>query len=206
MPFIASTERKRQAAWTSRYHCRDRLVQLAELRDRRNAILKSLIERDLLTPEPRTSPCSKDYGRAEDVYLPYRPKRRTRATIAKEKGLEPRGPNIGRNRRSRTRSPRICGSGKGRESASDAIAGASDIIAERISEDQETRGAMRKLDSCLHSHPQCQADRRCELTKTTSNGKNRYKIPSHRILAMFRGERRLLEPQTHHLRTEHLSC
>lgn len=69
---------------------RDRLDQLAELDKRRDAVLKSLDERGLLTDEIREKvdgACS--MTELEDIYLPFRPKRRTRATIAKEKGLEP---------------------------------------------------------------------------------------------------------------------
>ncbi|MGB4476421.1 MAG: Tex-like N-terminal domain-containing protein, partial [Bacillota bacterium] len=127
---------------------RDRLAQLAELRDRRNAILKSLIERDLLTPELHEQVlAAKTMAELEDVYLPYRPKRRTRATIAKEKGLEPLADLILAQEIADPEHEALAfvDPEKGVESASDAIAGASDIIAERISEDQETRGAMRKL-------------------------------------------------------------
>jgi uncharacterized protein len=175
---------------------RDRLAQLAELRDRRNAILKSLIERDLLTPELHEQVlAAKTMAELEDVYLPYRPKRRTRATIAKEKGLEPLADLILAQEIADPEHEALAfvDPEKGVESASDAIAGASDIIAERISEDQETRGAMRKLyqaASTLRS--------RAVSGKETEGAKYQdyfeweepvYKIPSHRILAMFRGEK-----------------
>jgi uncharacterized protein len=69
---------------------RDRLVQLAELDARRAAILKSLEERKLLTDSLKTALLKAEtMARLEDIFAPYRPKRRTRATIAKEKGLEP---------------------------------------------------------------------------------------------------------------------
>ena len=69
---------------------RDRLAQLAELDKRREAILKSLEERELLTEELQKAIAAAETLTAlEDIYLPYRPKRRTRATIAREKGLEP---------------------------------------------------------------------------------------------------------------------
>ena len=71
---------------------RDRLSQLRELWDRRAAILASLEERGLLTEELRMTVLSDEtMATLEDVYLPYRPKRRTRATIAREKGLGPGG-------------------------------------------------------------------------------------------------------------------
>ncbi len=69
---------------------RDRLTQLRELEARRQAVLASLTERELLTDELRASVMAAETMTAlEDVYLPYRPKRRTRATMAREKGLEP---------------------------------------------------------------------------------------------------------------------
>ena len=69
---------------------RDRLSQLAELDDRRAAILRSLEERGLLTDELSAAVAAAETMTAlEDVYAPYRPKRRTRATIAREAGLEP---------------------------------------------------------------------------------------------------------------------
>ena len=69
---------------------RDRLAQLKELDERREAILGSLTERNLLTDELKDKILKAETMTVlEDIYLPYRPKRRTRATIAKEKGLEP---------------------------------------------------------------------------------------------------------------------
>ena len=69
---------------------RDRLAQLKELDERREAILGSLTERNLLTDELKEKVLKAETMTVlEDIYLPYRPKRRTRATIAKEKGLEP---------------------------------------------------------------------------------------------------------------------
>ena len=69
---------------------RDRLEQLRELDKRREAIIKSLDERGLLTDELKTKIGDAESLTAlEDIYLPFRPKRRTRASIAKEKGLEP---------------------------------------------------------------------------------------------------------------------
>ncbi len=69
---------------------RDRLAQLAELDKRREAILKSLAERELLTDELKGKiAAAETLTVLEDIYLPFRPKRRTRATAAREKGLEP---------------------------------------------------------------------------------------------------------------------
>ena len=74
---------------------RDRLEQLRELDKRREAILKSIDEQGKLTPELKTQiDGAETMSILEDLYLPYKPKRRTRATIAKEKGLEPLGDSI----------------------------------------------------------------------------------------------------------------
>ena len=92
VPFIARYRKEATASLDEVVitSIRDRLSQLRELRDRREAILTSLKERDLLTEELRKAVLSAETMAAlEDIYLPYRPKRRTRATIAREKGLEP---------------------------------------------------------------------------------------------------------------------
>ena len=69
---------------------RERLIGLADLDSRRETILKSLVERNLLTDSLKAAIAAADnVTRLEDIYLPYRPKRRTRAMIAKEQGLEP---------------------------------------------------------------------------------------------------------------------
>ena len=69
---------------------RDELARLEALDDRRQAILSSLTEQNVLTDELRSEvEAAETMSALEDIYLPYRPKRRTRATIAKEKGLEP---------------------------------------------------------------------------------------------------------------------
>ena len=71
-------------------HIRDRLAALGELDKRRESILKSLQERGLLTEELKAKiQRAETMSLLEDVYLPYRPKRRTRATVAREKGLSP---------------------------------------------------------------------------------------------------------------------
>ncbi|MDD5646231.1 MAG: Tex-like N-terminal domain-containing protein, partial [Candidatus Bipolaricaulis sp.] len=92
VPFISRYRKERtgsldEVAITA---IRDRMKQLAALDDRREAILASLKERNLLTPELTDAvETAKTMAVLEDIYLPYRPKRRTRAAIAREKGLEP---------------------------------------------------------------------------------------------------------------------
>ncbi|MCD4655329.1 RNA-binding transcriptional accessory protein, partial [bacterium] len=107
---------------------RDRISQLRELDARRNSILKSLLERELLTKELQKAIMSAaTMTELEDTYLPYRPKRRTRATIAREKGLEPLATEIFKQEPSKnplTLAARFVDKEKEVESIEDALAGA----------------------------------------------------------------------------------
>jgi uncharacterized protein len=176
---------------------RDRLGQLKELDDRRESIIKSLEERELLTDELKEQIMQAETMTIlEDIYLPYRPKRRTRATIAREKGLEPLAEMI--LAQDRTVDPAaeavaFVDQDKGIESAEEALAGARDIIAEWVNEDQTARGRMRRLFSQQGSF-------RTGVVKGKEDDGRKYqdyfdwsepvsKAPSHRILAMRRGAR-----------------
>ena len=112
---------------------RDRLEQLAELDKRRAAVLKSLDERGLLTDEIKTKvESASSMTELEDIYLPFRPKRRTRAMAAKEKGLEPLAIKIFEQGETdpEKEAPAFVDPEKGVESVEDALSGARDIIAE----------------------------------------------------------------------------
>jgi uncharacterized protein len=127
---------------------RDRLLQLEELDSRRGAIIKSLTERNLLTDELQAKiAAAETLAILEDIYLPFRPKRRTKATIAREKGLEPLAIIIFDQTEIdlQAEAPKYVDSEKGVESIEDAIAGARDIIAEWINENQEARAKIRVL-------------------------------------------------------------
>ena len=128
---------------------RDRLAQLAELDKRREAILKSLEERELLTEELQKAIVAAETLTAlEDIYLPYRPKRRTRATIAREKGLEPLAVLIlAQDKMTDPEQEALAfiNEEKGVNSAEEALAGARDIIAEMINEDANVRQSLRQL-------------------------------------------------------------
>ena len=128
---------------------RDRIAQLRELDTRRESILNSLEERELITDQLREKILAAEtLATLEDIYLPYRPKRRTRATIAREKGLEPLA-KILFSQEERTDPLKEAGAfvdpEKGVESADQALAGARDIIAEWANEDQRAREKMRVL-------------------------------------------------------------
>ena len=128
---------------------RDRLAQLAELDKRREAILKSLEERELLTEELQKAIAAAETLTAlEDIYLPYRPKRRTRATIAREKGLEPLALLIlAQDKMTDPEQAALAfiNAEKGVNSVEEALAGARDIIAEMINEDADVRQSLRQL-------------------------------------------------------------
>jgi uncharacterized protein len=176
---------------------RDRLAQLEELDKRRQSILKSLEERNLLTDELRANiQTAETLSSLEDIYLPYRPKRRTRATIAREKGLEPLARLIfeqGGQTDPLREAACFVDPEKGVESAEDAIAGAKDIIAEWVSEDHTARAKMRAL---YLEKGVCSG--RVVPGKEPEGAKYRdyftweepvARVPSHRMLAVRRGEK-----------------
>src|SRR3972149_7107885 len=150
VPFIARYRKEMtgsldEVAITS---IRERLLQLEELDSRRDAIIKSLTERNLLTDELQAKiAAAETLAVLEDIYLPFRPKRRTRATIAREKGLEPLASVIFAQDAIdlEAASAKYVASEKGVESIEDALAGARDILAEGINEDQEARARIRTL-------------------------------------------------------------
>jgi len=135
---------------------RDRMEQLADLDKRREAILKSLTERELLTPELKGQiDAASNLMALEDIYLPYRPKRRTKATIAREKGLEPLAvillaeaalpANQAIGFDPAEKAAPFINEEKEVASVDEALAGARDIVAEKASEDAEVRAGMRDL-------------------------------------------------------------
>jgi protein Tex len=174
---------------------RDRLKQLQELDKRRDAILKSIEEQGKLTDQLRQQLNEAlSMTELEDLYLPYKPKKRTRATIAREKGLEPlakiimskREPDVYR------KAAQFVNPEKGVADEDEALAGARDIIAEWTNENHLVRTKIRKLflkEGVLSSR----IIKGKELEGI--NYQNYYdwqepvmKAPSHRYLAMMRGE------------------
>jgi uncharacterized protein len=127
---------------------RDRVQQLRELDKRREAILKSLTELGKLTPELEKQVNNAETMVAlEDIYLPYRPKRKTRASMAREKGLQPLADLLlaqGKGDPELDAATYI-DTEKGVNNTAEALAGARDIIAEVISENAEVRAKMRDL-------------------------------------------------------------
>ena len=151
VPFIAryrkeATESLDEVAITS---IRDRLLQLAELDQRREAILKSLAERNLLTDALAKAVKEADsLSTLEDLYAPFRPKRRTRATIAREAGLEPLSVKLFDEQATTdplTEAVAFVDAAKGVADVAAALAGARDIIAEQVSEDATARARLREM-------------------------------------------------------------
>ena len=176
---------------------RDRLAALKELDKRREAILASLEERGLLTPELRAKVEAADALTVlEDIYLPYRPKRRTRASMAKERGLEPLADQLARQDRTlpEAMAAAYVDAEKGVPDAEAALAGARDILAERFAEDQPARERLRKLfgrEGLMRSKAVSGKEEVPDAAKYRDYfawDEPAAQAPSHRILAMFRGE------------------
>ena len=175
---------------------RDRLQQLKDLDQRRVSILKSLEEKGHLNDELKECVMAAEtMAILEDIYLPYRPKRRTRASIARERGLDPLAKKIFEQNGADPlkAATDFIDPTKSVETIEEALAGARDIIAEWVNEDQQARKKLRQLyfsRAIIHS--------RVSHGKEVDGAKYRdyfdwqepaLTAPSHRILAMRRGEK-----------------
>jgi len=175
---------------------RDRVQQLRDLDKRREAILKSLTDMGKLTPELEKSINEAEtMVLLEDIYLPYRPKRKTRASIAREKGLQPLADLIFEQGRTdlQLEADKYIDTEKGVNSIEEALAGARDIIAETISENAEVRTQMRALfvekgtfQSKVAPGKEESGIKYKDYFDWTEPVKS---APSHRVLAMRRGEK-----------------
>jgi uncharacterized protein len=199
VPFIARYRKEATGALdeTLVTTIRDRLARLDELDKRRSAVLKSLMEQGKLTDELQNLILrAQTPAELEDIYLPFRPKRRTRAAIAREKGLEPlalilfeQDPAVDPMAQARI----FINPEQQIASAEDALSGARDIIAEWVNENADARSKLRALFS-----------ERGILRSRVAPGKEAEGIqyrdyydkeelladaPSHRILAVRRGEK-----------------
>jgi uncharacterized protein len=173
---------------------RDQLEYLRTLDKRREAILKSLEEQEKLTDELKAKVLGAEtLAILEDIYLPYRPKRRTRGMMAKEKGLEPLAEKIFKQEDMdvAAEAATFVDPEKGVNDVDDALVGARDIIAEWINEDGDARAELRDLFAR-------KAVIRSKVLKDKEEEGLKYKdyyeweesavkAPSHRILAIRRG-------------------
>jgi protein Tex len=172
---------------------KDEYERLKELEKRREAIIKSIEEQEKMTPELKEKiDAALTMSELEDIYLPYKPKRRTRAIIAKEKGLEPLAVIILKQQEQNPSKKAEEFINENVKTVEEALTGASDIIAEWISEDENARRRMRRL-----------YEKEAEILSKVVKGKEAEgikfsdyydwseplkKCPSHRLLAMRRGE------------------
>jgi len=175
-------------------HVFDRKEELSQLEKRKETVLKTIAEQGSLTSEleDRIKKCF-DPIVLEDIYLPYKPKRKTRATIAKEKGLEPFAHEIFSQKNGSVEKWARNYLNENVASVEDALAGAKDIIAEWVNEDSGARAVVRAV-----------FDRTAQLGTKVAKGKDvdgaKYQdyfsfsqkldsCPSHRILAIMRAEK-----------------
>ena len=175
---------------------KDRLKALSDLSERRESILRSLAERGLLAPELEDRlRAASAMAELEDIYLPFRPKRRTRAAAAREKGLAPLAEAL--MAQDPSSSPALLAEkaiseGAAAETPEEALSGARDILAEEMAEDKRAREAMRELYAL-------KAVVRSKVRAGKEEAAQKYldyldyeeplaSMPSHRYLAMRRGE------------------
>ncbi len=197
LPFIARYRKEQHGSLDDQKlrEISERLTALRALEARRQEISESLQKLDVWTEKLQSDlDAAATLAQLEDIYRPYRPKRRTRASIAKEKGLEPLANALMLQQRnmmaSETIALRYVNAEKGVETAEDALQGAMDIIAEVVSDDAAVR---TKLKTYYHQTAMV-------ATVAAKDEDSTYRMyydhreplrlmPSHRVLAMNRGEK-----------------
>jgi uncharacterized protein len=203
IPFIARY-RKEKTGSLDEIQLRDlfeRYTYLTELQQRKQTILDTLIFQDKLTDELKSKIESCLHkNELEDLYLPYKPKRRTRATMAREKGLEPFSELIKSWNNPQTKSvslreeaAKYLSEEKGIKTVEDALNGASDILAEEVSEKAQLRAYLREyflnegvfVSRIKDEHPE--GSTKFEMYRNYQCAVK--KIAPHNILALFRGEK-----------------
>ena len=174
---------------------RDLLIKLKELDKRREAILASISDQGKLTPElEQQIRSAANMTELEDLYLPYKPKRRTRATMAIERGLEPLANELQKQYSCNIddMAAKFVNPDKGVNTPEEALSGARDIIAERVSENAQARNRVRNLfrrSAMLSSKVVKNKEDEAGKYESWFDWKeNAMRAPSHRILALFRGE------------------
>ena len=172
--------------------------RLKELTKRKETILKTIGEQQKLTPEleKRINDCW-EATQLEDIYLPYKPKRRTRAMVAREKGLEPLAQLLLMQRENAPRKAamRFVGKEENKPSTADeALQGAKDIIAEMVAENEQSRNQVRKAfhrEAFIESHvvkAKKDTDEAAKYSDYFDCEEPLRRCSSHRLLAMRRGE------------------
>ena len=197
IPFIARYRKELHGAMddTTLRALETRLAYLRSLQERRETVLSAIEEQGKLTEELSASISAvRTLAELEDLYRPYKPKRRTRATVAKEKGLEPLAELLFAQKRDgpdpAAAAEDYIDAEKGVNSAEEALAGASDIIAERISDDADIRKRLRDLISRggrVRSEAAGEEDSVYRLYYDFSQPVAR--MQGHQVLAVNRGEK-----------------
>ncbi len=197
IPFIARYRKEHHGAMddTTLRNLEERLQYLRGLQERREAVKKSIDEQGRLTEElAQAIDAAATLAEVEDLYRPYKQKRRTRAAMAREKGLQPlaellfaQGPDCPDPAEE---AARYIDPEKGVETAEDALAGASDIVAELLSDDAELRKALRALlakNGTLRSEAAVEEDTVYRLYYDFTQPLSR--MQGHQVLAVNRGEK-----------------
>ena len=197
IPFIARYRKELHGAMddTTLRTLAERLEYLRGLQERRDTVKKSIEEQGKLTDELSAAiDEAATLAALEDIYRPYKPKRRTRATVAKEKGLEPLALALFAQGSGLPEPEELAkeyiAPEKGVETVEDALAGASDIIAEMISDNADIRSRLRDLISAkavLKSEAATDEDSVYRLYYDFSQSIG--KLQGHQILAINRGEK-----------------
>ncbi len=197
IPFIARYRKEHHGAMddTTLRNLEERLQYLRGLQERREAVKKSIEEQGRLTEElAQAIDDAATLAEVEDLYRPYKQKRRTRAAMAREKGLQPlaellfaQGPDCPDPAEE---AAKYIAPEKGVETAEDALAGASDIVAELLSDDAELRKALRALlakNGTLRSEAAVEEDTVYRLYYNFTQPLSR--MQGHQVLAINRGEK-----------------
>lgn len=178
---------------------REWITKLRDLDKRRESILKSIKEQEKLTPDlEKKINAAETLSELEDLYLPYKPKRRTKGTIAKEKGLEPLAKLVFEQGKIDVdqEAKKYINKEKDVNDIDEALHGARDIIAEWINEDKEVREIVRKIfkdKATIKTKVLKGKEQAGEKFKDYFDWEeNLKKAPSHRILAMRRGEKEMI--------------
>lgn len=174
---------------------RDILLKLKEVDKRRDAILQSIGEQGKLTAELQAAiEKAETLTELEDLYLPYKPKRKTRASVAIEKGLQPLADALMKQYQCHAEQLALpfVDPEKGVNTTEEALAGARDIIAERVNEDIAARNKVRNIfrrQAVITSKVVKNKEEEAAKFQSWFDWKeNAMRAPSHRILALFRGE------------------
>ena len=210
VPFIARYRKEATGALddTQLRNLEERLRYLRELEERRAAIIESIRSQDKLTPELATVLAGAETkSKLEDLYLPYKPKRRSKATIAREAGLGPLAADLlsDPSRDPRQRAEAFVDADKGVKTPEEALEGARAILVEQFSEKAELIGFLRESfwsrGRAVSKVRDGKAQEGAKFADYFDFFEPLAKLPSHRILALFRGEKEeildlALEPES----------